>query len=242
MALTACLYLPIWSGNVALAVFAPTSASSIDDGGSVAWSSVAVLGANSTGAWVIGLLQLIALSLLGVGIGALAVQLSQARDPSFGEIARLVARRWWVAVLIVPINAAVHGAGAFVCGIGWLFADALVFTVSVVAGAEGLGPIAAVGRAWRLSASDYNRALVVCTGGLLIGWIIRVSLSAGPTMLLASLDPESSLIGLVGALSSAVTLLTEPLAVCIAARAYLDLRCRRDGYDLELRRARLGLV
>ena len=30
-------------------------------------------------------------------------------------------------------------------------------------------------------------------------------------------------------------LVTEPLTACIAARAYLDLRCRRDGVDLALR-------
>ena len=34
-------------------------------------------------------------------------------------------------------------------------------------------------------------------------------------------------------------LLTEPLTACIAARAYLDLRCRRDGVDLVLRQQRM---
>ncbi len=242
MAIAACLYLPIWLFNVAVTVFEPSTISSAEDGSGIVWSPVGAFTSESGWIWLIGLLQAAALSVLGLAVGRLATDLAEGRDPSFGDLVGYAARRSWVAVLIVPINALVHTAASCLGGVTWVLGDALVFIVSVVAGAERLGPIAALRRSVRLTSSQYGRSMVMCTGALALTWVIRLSLSAGPTMLVASLDPSSSLVGLVGALSSAVTLLTEPLTACIAARAYLDLRCRRDGYDLELRRARLGLL
>lgn len=242
MALAACLYVPIWLLNVAVTVMDPTTLGSGESGSGIVWSPVGAYTSDSVWLWMIGLLQVVALSILGLMIGRLVTGLAEGDDPSFSELAAFGARRSWVAALVVPMNTVVHTIAACLGGFSWVLGDALVFVVSVAAGAEALGPISAFRRSIRLTSSQYGRSLVLCTGSLALGWVIRLSFSAGPTMLLASLDPTSPLVGLVGALSSAVTLLTEPLTACMAARSYLDLRCRRDGYDLELRRARLGLV
>lgn len=242
MALAAGLYVPIWLLNVAVTVIDPTSLDSAENGSGIVWSPIGASTSDSAWMWMIGLLQVLALSTLGLMIGRLAAGLAEGRDPSLGDLARYGARRCWVAALVVPMNMVVHTVGACLGGVGWVLGDALVFVVSVAAGAEASGPVSAFRRSIQLTSSQYGRSLVLCTGALALSWVIRLSFSAGPTMLIASLDPSSRLVGLVGALSSAVTLLTEPLTACIAARAYLDLRCRRDGYDLELRRARLGLA
>ncbi len=242
MALAASLYIPIWLLNVAVTVIDPSALGSGEAGSGIVWSPVGASTSESAWVWMIGLLQVVALSILGLVIGRLATALAEGNDPSFGELVGFGARRSWVAVLVVPMNMVVHTSAACMGGFTWMLGDALVFIVSVAAGAEGSGPVSAFRRSIQLTSSQYGRSLVLCTSALVLSWVIRLSFSAGPTMLIASLDPTSSLVGLVGALSSAVTLLTEPLTACIAARSYLDLRCRRDGYDLELRRARLGLA
>lgn len=242
MALAACLYVPIWLLNVAVTVFRPSTAGSGEDGSGMVWSPIGASTSDSAWMWLVGLLQVVALSVLGVAIGRLSTELAEGRATTTTYLLGYAARRSWVAVAVVPMNMVVHVAASCLGGVTWLLGDALVFVVSAAAGAEGLGPVAAFVRSVRLTSSQYGRSLVLCTGALVLSWVIRLSFSAGPTMLIASLDPSSSLVGLVGALSSAVTLLTEPLTACIAVRSYLDLRCRRDGYDLDLRRARLGLV
>ena len=84
--------------------------------------------------------------------------------------------------------------------------------------------------------------LAISFGGLCISLVVRMSLSFGPAALALSLDPGSPLVGLLGAASTAVLLVTEPLTACIAARAYLDLRCRREGWDLAMRQQRLDVA
>ncbi len=236
MALTACLYVPVWLLNVALAIVAPPDAATVDSG--LAWTS---LTAGSSSGWIylVAVLQMVALSILGLCVGHLSISLARGEDPSLRELGSIALRRCWVALLIVPLNAAVHGAGACLFGVGWVLGDAFVFLSSVAAGAERTGPWRGFTRSFQLTRPQYGRALVISFGGLCIAQIIRWSLSVGPTVLLTSLDPASPLVGLFTALSTAVLLITEPLTACIAARAYLDLRCRRDGVDLVMRHHRL---
>lgn len=242
LALTACLYLPVWLFDLSLVVFGPVDAT--ERTGSLGGPAAVLFdsGAGSTlSGWVyvVGALQMVALSLLGLAVGHMAAGLVAGRDATLGELAGVLARRWWVALLILPLNAAVHGVSACLGGIGWFIGDAFVFMASVVAGAERTGPWAAWRRAVRLSTAEFGRALVISFGGVVITGVIQMSLSFGPAALVASLDPASPLVTVVIAAGAAVVLVTEPLTACIAARAYVDLRCRVDGWDLELRRDRL---
>lgn len=240
LAVTACLFVPVWLLNLVLVLTALPSGATGDLGSATTllWSSTAT-GTESLLALVVTGLQLVALSLLGLVVGHLAMGLARGEDPDLRELGSVVAQRWWVAVLVVPMTAVVHVAAACLGGVGWILGDAAVFLTSVAAGAERLGPWQALVRGWSLTRPSYGRALVICLGGLVITQLIRWSLSVGPTALVMSLDPTSSLVGLLAAGTSAVVLITEPLTACIAARAYLDLRCRRDGLDLSMRRERL---
>lgn len=236
LALTACLFVPVWLLNVVLALVEPpvtTGGGGLDLLGTSAVSS-------SSWVWVVAVVQLCALSLLGLCVGHLAMSLTRGEDVTLGQLGSLALRRWWVAVLIVPLNGLAHAAGLCAMGIGWIVADALVFLASVVAGAERTGPWRSFARSVELTRPDLGRALVVVLGGGALTLLIRVSLSLGPTVLVTSLAPSPTLVGLVGALGSAVLLITQPLTACIAARTYLDLRCRREGYDLGLRVERLA--
>ena len=240
IALTACLYLPIWLCSVVLAIVSPPEVSTADSAGGsgIAWSAV-TMGSSSSLVVVLVGAQVVALSILGLCTGHLVMGLARGEDPSLRELGSVALRRWWVALLIVPMNAGVHLVSSCLSGIGWVLGDALVFLSSVAAGAEALGPWKGFRRSWDLTRPQFGRALGISFGGLCIAQVIRWSLSWGPTALILSLDPASPLVGLFTALSSAVLLITEPLTACIAARAYLDLRCRRDGVDLVLRQQRM---
>lgn len=236
-ALAACLFVPVWLCNVVLAIVVPPEQAATPGSG-IGWSALST-GSSSPLVFVVAAAQLVALSILGLCTGHLAMSLARGEDPSLRELGALALRRSWVALLIVPLNAGVHALTACFFGVGWVLGDALVFLSSVAAGAERLGPWHGFRRSWNLTRPQYGRALVISFGALCIAQVIRWSLSVGPTVLLTSLDPASRLVGLFTAMSSGVLLLTEPLTACIAARAYLDLRCRRDGVDLALRHDRL---
>ena len=237
VALAACLFVPVWLANVVLSIVVPPEQVAAPGSG-VGWTAFST-GSSSPLVLVVAGVQLVALSILGLCTGHLAMSLARGEDPGLRELGALALRRSWVALLIVPLNAAVHGLTGCFFGVGWVLGDALVFLSSVAAGAERLGPWQGFRRSWNLTRPQYGRALVISFGALCISQVIRWSLSFGPTVLLTSLDPASRLVGLFTALSSGVLLLTEPLTACIAARAYLDLRCRRDGVDLALRHDRL---
>jgi hypothetical protein len=238
--MTACLFVPVWLLHLLMAVVAPPSATgqAATSGPTLLWSSLAT-GADTPLSGLVGILQLVALSLLGVVIGHYAMATARGEDPELRELGAVALRRWWVAVLIVPLTSVVHVVAACLGGIGWILGDAFVFLTSVAAGAERLGPWRAFVRSWSLTRSAYGRALLICFGGLVITQLIRWSLAIGPTALVVALAPESPLVGLFGAATTAVLLITEPLTACLAARAYLDLRCRHDGLDLAMRHERL---
>ncbi len=234
-AFTSCLYLPVWLLSLALAVAEPPSLS----GDGAAFDVTGMSSATSSSlAWVVLVLQALALSVLGLGVGHLAIALARGGDATLRELGALALRRWWVAAVLVLCNSLVKVPALCLGGIGWFFADALVFLSSVVAGAEALGPWSAFRRGWRLTSSQFGRALVISFGGLCLTQLIRLSLSYGPTVLIDSLAPGSVFVTAFAVLSTAVLLVTQPLSACIAARAYLDLRCRREGLDLQLRHER----
>lgn len=243
LALSACLFLPIWLLDLVLVVLGPAPAT--ESTGTLVGPAAVLFGSDaaqqSSWTWLVTGLQLVALSVLGLCAGHLVAAMVRGEDPGLGQLGRVAWRRSWVAVLIVPLNLVVHVLTSCLGGIGWLLGDALVFITSVVAGAERLGPWAAWRRSMKLAGAEYGRSLVVVTGAVVISLVISLSLSAGPAALFLALDPGSALVTIVSAAGAAVILLTSPLTACIAARAYVDLRCRHEGWDLELRRQAMEL-
>jgi hypothetical protein len=231
LGVTAVLFVPIWVLNIGLSLVAPPD--SVEQAG-FDWTGLSTVSSSSL-VWIPLGLQVIALSVLGMCVGHVVAQEHQGHPVNGAELARFAWSRSWVALLIVPLNAVPHGLGLCLAGVGWVLADAMVLCTSVVAGAERLGPWRAFTRGLALTTSNYGRALGVSVGGLVMTQLIRLSLSVGPSWLLLQLVPGSPVVPLLGAMSTAVLLLTQPLSACIAARAYLDFCCRREGLDLAQR-------
>lgn len=233
VALAATLYAPLLLVQFLFQLrygLGPSSAS----GASSSPFVVAALGADQS-AWgvvFVGLNQL-ALSLLGIAAGFQVASWLDGQDPTYGTTLRVMLRRSWVAVLVVLLSALVRVPFLCFSVLGWWLSDAFVFSVSATAGGEALGPWAALRTTMRRVRHAYGFALVVSLGGLAISVVLRTALWLGPLALVSTAVPSGLLLAVVARLGSLVLLVTEPLVACVAARAWLELRCRTEGYDLE---------
>jgi hypothetical protein len=200
------------------------------------------VGAASTPiAWLVLALRVVALSFLGVFTGSMVADLLRGRRRPTGQLLASAASRWWVAVLIPLLCVPVKSVGACLLYVGFFAADALLMCASVVAGAEGRGPLHAFGRSWRLAWQNYGTAIGISFGGFLIAVVLQVSLWVGPVLLAGQFVTSESVLLVVQQVSLLTLLVVQPLTACITARAYVELRCRAEGLDIQLRRERLGL-
>lgn len=104
--------------------------------------------------------------------------------------------------------------------------------LSPVIGTEGLGPIAALRRSYRLSRRSWGLVLGTC---LVVGFtcqVLRLSLGAAAGLYAGLGWPGDAAVAT--AVSVAARLVTVPLVAGSAVLTYLDLRVRNEGLDIEL--------
>lgn len=241
--LAAAVFLPVQIAQLWVSV----STGLPGTGSDVFGGSVSTAGGTATGglelaplAFALG--RALALSLLGMAVGHQVAAWLEGRDVGLADTFRFVLSRCWVAPVLVAGGLLVKGPAACLVGIGFFLGDALVFLASVVAGAEGGGPLASLGRSFRLTRAAYPNAVVVVFGGFVISQVLRVALVLGPVALASSFSLSEGLLLGLEQLGLLVLLVAEPLTACIAAQAYVELRCRTEGMDLERRRVARGLV
>ncbi|MEZ5269188.1 MAG: hypothetical protein R2789_11715 [Microthrixaceae bacterium] len=208
--------------------------------GPVLFAAFGTLGTTSAISWLVLALRVMALSFLRLTAGLIVGDRLGVAPRS----ARAGAQSRWSTVvgggadslMVVPVKVA-----ACLLYVGFFFADALLMCASVVAGAEGAGPFRSVGRSWRLGWRSLGTA-GVAFGAFVISGILQLSIFVGPTLLAASFVTNESVLLVIQQISLLALLVTQPLTACIAAKAYVELRCRTEGLDLALRRRQLGLV
>jgi hypothetical protein len=182
------------------------------------FAGMAILGGASTSSsfgLVFAAVRVVVLSFLGMTVGVMVAELLRGRLLSGRQLASRAARRWWVAALIPLLTIPVKSVGFCLVYVGWFLLDSLLMCASVVAGAEGAGPLRSFGRSWKLARTSYGVALSVSIGGFVLMLVQQVA--------------------------SLVLLVTQPLTACIAGRLYVELRCRGEALDLERRRVAQGL-
>lgn len=237
VALAVVVVVPVRLFDLWTSVAMGTTRSSIDSTSNVrVLDSVGAVGGAAV--WV-AVAQSFGLFLLGMAVGHLVAGWMQGRDDPFGAVVAAVARRIWVAPVVVVVALVLKMAAACFGGVGFFAVDALLLVAAPVAGAEHLGPFACIGRSLRLSRRAYGVALAVSIGGFMISMLLRIALLLGPSVLVAAMSMPKQVEVLVEQAASLTLLVTLPLTACIAARAYVELRCRVEGLDLR-RRARIG--
>lgn len=176
--------------------------------------------------------RLIGLTLL-VGIG-MTLAIAALVTP----IALIV---WVTGDPLLTVLAVVVGVVALVVG-GPLLWIRLVYLASVTLVLERRGVFAALARSWRLSGGHFWRTLGIALLTALItslaGGILTTPLTFGGQFA-ALLVPQYLFAILIGTQALALVVqnaFVAPFASAVTAVQYLDLRIRKEGYDVELMR------
>lgn len=241
VALAAVLFIPVQLVDLAIALTSGSTATTTSAEGLSQFQLIDGTAGTSGWSWMVLGLQSLALFLLGMAAGHLVTGWLDGRDDPFGTVVGAVARRVWVAPLVVIPTVAAKSMAACFGGVGFFLVDALFFIAGPVAGAEVLGPGSTLARSVRLARRSYGQALVIAFGGFCITSVLRVALGAGPLVLVSMLGLPSEWLVAIDQATSVTLLITMPLTACIAARAHVDLRCRAEGFDLVRREVARGL-
>lgn len=205
-------------------------------------AAVGSMDSNMPITWLVAVLRFVVLSFLGLTAGVLVAGSLAGRVPSARSVLVAAGRRWWVALLVPILCVPVKAVSACLIYVGFFLGDALLMCASVVAGAERAGPFRSFGRSWALGWRSFGTALGVAIGSFVISAVLQVSLYAGPVLLASFFVSSEAMLLVVQQIGLLSLMVTQPLTAAIAARAYVEFRCRSEALDLALRRRDLGLV
>jgi hypothetical protein len=240
--LTALVLLPVITGEllVVLRFPQPDAADPLTTPSSLEFFAAS---SSSTG-WglLFALFGAVSLTWVGIAVGQTARAWADGTDPTWGEMVKAAARRWWVAPVLGLVTVTIKTTASCLFGVGFFLADALLFIAAVVAGGEHLGPFASVGRSVGLTRRVYGRALGICVGGMFITTILQSVVLVGPLLFATSFGVSGTAEKLISQAAGLILLVTTPLTACIAARAWVDFRCRLEGTDLDVRAVACGLA
>jgi hypothetical protein len=192
-----------------------------DHGGAASFGILASLGAA------------LALAIVGVTVAHLVTSWLMGSDPTFRQTLRHLGGRGPVLAGAWILASLVKGIGLITC-IGWVFTIPLLMVLSPVVACERLGPAATVRRTWRLSRPRWGELAglaFVSAGVSSIIWLVL----AGVSTLVLQIWRDASWVWAASAVIGVVIqLVLMTLQAAWAALAYVDLRVRTEGLDLEL--------
>ncbi|HKY15099.1 MAG TPA: hypothetical protein VJM33_09255 [Microthrixaceae bacterium] len=239
MALAATFVLPLYAIPAAFN-FAQiaTTTDGVGDPGRP-WIGVTELsGASDSGdpllTWIAVVGSSLGIALVGVSVGHLCAQWLMGADPRYGDVLRATVRRLPVLVVAWALVLPLKALGAAVCFVGVVFPIAAFSVLSPVIAAEGVGPIASIARSWRLTTRRLFPMIVLVVIGAVVSGAVSTLLSIAAGILLSVWETAWWVWIAVAAVNILVELLLAPVVAGWASLAYLDLRVRTEGLDLEL--------
>ena len=178
------------------------------------------------------------LPLIGVGFGKgllimVAWTVGVVGLVVLGAVTRAVAGGALSVLLLIP------GGIALVWGVIYLYCGYGV-TTEVIVLEELDGAFDAFGRSWNLTKGARGKVF----GMFVVSWIIVNLIPLVVLGVVSALAQTSlpSLVPVVSAASSLLTLALAPIIPCVFTLLYYDLRARREGFDLEHLGRQLGLA
>lgn len=203
---------------------------------------VALLGSGLPHEPFVVMAQSVALSALGIATGMILRGLLEGHVIATRRLLGATVRRIWVALVIGVLTLVVYVITSCMPVIGIVAAGSLTFTASIVAGSEDVGPWRAMRRSWALATASLGFAMGLFIGGVVIQWIVRITLLLGPLLLAAMLSLPDGAWSLLFSLVGVTSMVLQPLTATMAAAAYLALRIRSEGLDLRERIDTVGVV
>jgi hypothetical protein len=176
----------------------------------------------------------IPLPLVGAFVGRMVAAWYGGSDPGPRELLRALGPRVpailaaWFLVHLLETPALVA------CLVPVLFVWPLVLCVGPVLGVEEVGAIAGMRRSWRLGARRYWACFWVALCAGLIAQVLVLSFGLLPALLGSVVGPSWGWVVLAAG-NTVAELIAIPFVAAAAALAYIDIRVRTEGLDLELR-------
>lgn len=176
----------------------------------------------------------LALIFVAAGIVRLVGAWHVGADLTLGELLRGSLRVAWPLLASWFLVHVAEGIGMLLCGFPALVAMTWFLVVAPVIGAEGLGPIAAMKRSYRLTTRRFWPVMGLAILSGIVSTLFGYALGLVPTTL--SLFVGTDGLGwLITAAAGIITsLITLPIVAAATVLIYLDLRVRTEGLDLEL--------
>jgi hypothetical protein len=196
--------------------------------------------ANQVGALLLGYLGVALVTLapffLGGALAKVVAAWYAGSDLSAGDALRATWRRAPALVGAYLVLLPLKLLGLMVCVVGAVPVITLFVVTAPVITIEGLGPIAAAQRSWRLVSRRFWPCLAVVLVASVGAYVLTNIFSTVPEVLTTLLPAPFNWLarGLVGAL---VSMVVTTALVSLAVLLYLDLRIRTEGLDLELEAA-----
>ncbi|CAN5693692.1 hypothetical protein BH10ACT1_BH10ACT1_02610 [soil metagenome] len=161
-------------------------------------------------------------------------------DPDWKESLRFAFSRFWSVLGLTLLTGLASVLGLLACGFGVLYPMA-VFAVAMPALlVEGVGPTAAMGRSRELVKGRGWRTLGIVLLGAFLAAAFQAVVSA-PLAALLFTDVSDVVQQVVTAVVTIVaTVLVTPFSAALTMALYVDLRVRKEGFDLVLWAQRLG--
>ena len=164
--------------------------------------------------------HIVASERLGYDLGAwAALRLALRRSAAVGAA-------WLLGHLLLVVSA--------ITVVGPLAVMALLLVTTPAIAIEGIGPVAGLRRSWRLGLRRFWPLLGVALSAGLVATLLAVALALLPTLLSLGGPLQRWTWLLRGAASQLQVLVSVPLTAAAATLAYLDVRVRTEGVDLQV--------
>lgn len=180
---------------------------------------------------VSGLAVIAALPFVAGGVSLIVARSYLGQQVDAAAALAVVRRRWWPLLASWVLVHALAVFGLLLCLLPGMLLLALYIAVPAAVVVEDRGPLAAMGRSWRLART---RVWTVLGIGLL-AWVLDAAISSalGWILDLASFFvPGGWVVRVAG--SMAINVVTTPFVAIVAVLIYFDLRIRNEGFDLQV--------
>jgi len=161
-------------------------------------------------------------------------------DPDWRESLRFAWKRLGSVLGLTFLTLLATLLGALACLVGVVVPLAFLSVAMPVLLVEGLGAGPSLSRSWRLVRGTFWRVLGIVALSILLATAFQAALSA-PLAALFFVDVGPVLQQVLTSLVTAVaTVLVTPFSAALTMALYVDLRVRKEGFDLVLWAQRLG--